>query len=231
MGANQMIELASQARSLGFKRIGVTGGEPFLVREMPETLARLAQILPVLVLSNGTLFDTSGLDRLDPLVGAPVKIQISLDRPDPDPNDAMRGPKNFSKVVEAIPRLLNKGIGVRIATTLESVDEQELGRLCLLHRKLGVCDEDHVVRPVVRRGRAQTNSMGVAAGVEDLHPELTITADGAFWSPFAPTVTDGRLDTDMLLTRTTDPLDVPARVMLGVVEGRTAGEDTTLGIR
>ncbi|MGH2689405.1 MAG: hypothetical protein ACRDKW_11435, partial [Actinomycetota bacterium] len=55
-------------------------------------------------------------------------------------------------------------------------------------------------------------------------PELTITADGSFWSPFAPTVMGGRLDTDMLLTRTTTPLEVAARAMLRVLERRPAAD-------
>ena len=40
--------------------------------------------------------------------------------------------------------------------------------------------------------------------------ETTVTADGAFWSPFAPTVVDDRVDTDLLISRTVDPLRVPA---------------------
>jgi hypothetical protein len=106
------------------------------------------------------------------------------------------------------------GIGVRIATTLDAVDPEELERLCRLHRQLGVSDADHVVRPIVRRGRAKVRGLGRQAGPVDLEPELTITADGAFWSPFAPTVTGGRLDTDLLVTRQTAPLRVPAEAMV-----------------
>ena len=95
----------------------------------------------------------------------------------------------------------------------------------------GVADEDHVVRPVVRRGRAATAGMGVAAGIDDLPPELTITVDGAFWSPFGPTVCDGRLDTDLLLTRTTDPLRTPVEALQLLVAGRPPGDDSRLGIR
>jgi hypothetical protein len=73
--------------------------------------------------------------------------------------------------------------------------------------------------------------MGVVAGIDDLPPELTITADGAFWSPFGPTVRDGRLDTDLLLTRTTDPLRTPTEVLRRLIAGRPPGDDTRLGIR
>jgi len=73
--------------------------------------------------------------------------------------------------------------------------------------------------------------MGTVATQDDLAAELTLTADGAFWNPFAPTVTGDRVDTDLLLTRTTSPLSTPASAMLRIVEGRPPGHDATLGIR
>lgn len=123
----------------GFTDLGVTGGEPFLLTWLPETLAAMSDQLPV---------------------------QISLDRPGPDANDEMRGPANFRKVVESVPKHVSRGARVRIATTVESIEDTELERLCAL----------------------QT----------DLPAELTIAANGAFWSPFGPTVHGGRLDTDLL---------------------------------
>jgi MoaA/NifB/PqqE/SkfB family radical SAM enzyme len=232
--AERMVRAADQAAEIGFTDLGVTGGEPFLRPDMPETLVRLAELLPTVVLTNATLFRGSRVERLRPLVGAPVAVQVSLDSADPTPNDALRAPDNHAMVVEAIPRLVELGIRVRVATTLDPavpVDEEDQARLCALHRSLGVADEDHVVRPVVRRGRADTVGMGVVARIDDLPPELTITADGAFWSPFGPTVRDGRLDTDLLLTRTTDPLRTPVAAFQRVMAGRPPGDDSRLGIR
>ncbi len=226
-----MLELAQEAKEVGFTALGITGGEPFLVPELPELLAELSQVLPVLVLTNGTLFQRALLDRMATLRGCDVTLQISLDHAEPEANDVMRGPENFRKVVEAVPELLKRGIAVRIATTVEEDDADDLERLCALHRGLGVSDEDHVVRPVIRRGRAETGEMGVIARYLDLEPELTITADGAFWSPFAPTVRRGVLDTDLLLTRTVRPLQRPLDAMLTVAGGRPEGADSTLNIR
>lgn len=226
-----MLDLAREARELGFTGIGITGGEPFLVPDLPELLREMSRVLPVLVLTNGTLFQRAMLDRLEILRDADVTLQISLDHPEPEANDVMRGPENFRKVVEAVPELLARGIRVRIATTLEEEDADDLERLCALHRSLGVSDDDHVVRPIIRRGRAETGALGVVARYLDLEPELTITADGAFWSPFAPTVRQGVLDTDLLLTRTVRPLQRPLDAMLTVVSGRPEGSDSTLNIR
>jgi hypothetical protein len=187
----------------------------------------LAAILPLVCLSNGTVFTERRLERLRPLAELPAQIQVSLDRPEPDANDAMRGPENFRKVVDAIPRLVERGVRVRIATTVDVIDDQELQRLCRLHRRLGVPDIDHVIRPIVRRGRAVDHDLGVEAGPA----ELTITTDGAFWSPFGPTVHGGRLDTDLLLTRTTMPLRVPAAALLRLVQARPPGTDAQLNIQ
>ena len=87
------------------------------------------------------------------------------------------------------------------------------------------------MRPVVRRVRAETNHMGVRVTVGDLPPERTVTADGAFWSPFGRTVRDGRLDIDLLLTRTTDPLAIPAAAAVSLVGAAAPGADARLGIR
>jgi MoaA/NifB/PqqE/SkfB family radical SAM enzyme len=231
LDAGDMVEAARQAPALGFRALGVTGGEPFLLPDLPEVLADLARVLPVLVLTNATLFTERLLARMRPLADLPVALQISLDSAEPEINDEFRAPHNFEKVVAAIPRLIELGIPVRIATTGDRNTPDQMARLCALHRSLGVSDEDHVVRPIVRRGRAIDGDMGVVAESKDLFPELTLTADGAFWSPFGPTVHAGRLDTDLLLTRQRLPLDRPARALLAAADANPEGYDATLNIR
>ncbi len=231
LDADAMTTVARQAAELGFTDIGVTGGEIFLRPEMPDLLAEMSRYLPVIALTNATLFQRRLLSRIEVLAGLPVALQISLDRPDADANDAMRAPDNFAKVVAAIPELVERGIAVRIATTVSAIEDAELDRLCALHRGLGVPDSDHVIRPIVARGRAIDHGLGVHAAVTDLPAELTITADGAFWSPFGPTVHGGMLDTDLLITRTTAPLSVPAQALLRLVDGQPRGSDSTLNIR
>ncbi len=229
LSPERLQELAVEARAAGFTALGVTGGEPFLVPGLAAVLPALAKRMPTLVLSNGTLFTDRLIDQLRPLAGLDFAIQISLDSAEPDRNDEMRAPHNFAKVVAAVPRLQAAGIRVRIATTSEGLGQGELERLCNLHRSLGVPDHDHIVRPIVRRGRAAEQGLGADVVRRDLPAELTITADGAFWSPFGPTVRGGRLDTD-LLTRTTSPLTVPAAAMVRVAQGTPRSEPAGLGV-
>lgn len=227
-----MIEVARQARELGFTGLGVTGGEPFLLPWLPETIVTMAAELPVVLLSNATLFVGTRLERAAMLAGHDVAIQISLDSHLADVNDMARGPENFTKVVEAVPRLIERGVHVRIATTTSwPLDDPRLDPLKELVASLGVAPEDHLVRPIVRRGRADELALGVDAGPSDIPSELTITADGAFWGSFGPTVRGGRLDTDLLVTRTVLPLTTPAEALIGLLRGMPAGNDARLGIR
>ena len=59
----------------------------------------------------------------------------------------------------------------------------------------GFPPEDRIVRPVAWRGGAVG---GVALGRGDLVPELTLTAQGAFWHPVGADDPDFRLSPDPL---------------------------------
>ncbi len=227
-----MVEIARQGAELGFTGLGVTGGETFLLPWMPTAVRAMAEHLPIVVLTNGTLFHGDRISKTDGMDHDNIALQISLDSHLPDINDMARGPDNFAKVVAAVPRLIERGITVRIATTTGGdLDDPALDPLKHLVASLGVPADDHLIRPIVRRGRADELEMGLSAQAKDIPSELTITADGAFWGSFGPTVRNGRLDTDLLLTRTILPLEVPAKALLGALQGMPAGNDAALGIR
>jgi MoaA/NifB/PqqE/SkfB family radical SAM enzyme len=226
-----MLRVAREASDLGFGALGVTGGEVFMLGDAAETTAALGEILPTVVLTNATLFTDRLLRRLEPLAGRDVAFQLSLDAPEAVHNDALRGPDNFAKVAAAVPALRERGLRVRIATTVEDQTEDELERLCELHRSWGVPDEDHVVRTVVRRGRADLEGLGVEPGPTDILPELTITAEGAFLHPFAPTVRHGVTDLDGLVSRQIAPLEAALSRFLRIVADQPAGTDVIRNIQ
>jgi MoaA/NifB/PqqE/SkfB family radical SAM enzyme len=229
----QIVALALQAVDLGFTEFGVTGGEPFLLPEIPDLLVELGQLRPTVALTNGTVFGPGRLARLAPLAQLPVAIQISLDAPTPEMNDELRGPENFAKVIDVIPRLVDLGIRVRVATTVEDgrLDPELHEELCALVRRLGVADEDHLIRPIIKRGRAAEADLGVWFEHNQIPAELTVAADGAFWSPFGPTVRHSQVATDLLITRTIDPLERPATALAGLVGALPEGNDANIGIR
>jgi MoaA/NifB/PqqE/SkfB family radical SAM enzyme len=223
--AAEMAAAARTAATLGFTGVGVTGGEVFMLPQIGDVLPELAAALPTTVLTNGTLLGDRVLDRLAPLAGDErFALQVSLDAADPDTNDRMRGPRNFARVCAAVPRLRERGLRVRIATTVDRQSPDELARVCDLHRSWGIPDGDHVVRPVVRRGRAAVRGLGVVPDPGEILPELTLTADGAFLDPFAPTVRHGRTDLDRLVSRETAPVLAAVEAFLGAIADHPGGD-------
>ncbi len=231
LGADKMVEIARQGRGLGFTGLGLTGGEPLLDRELPALLARLTAILPTVVNTNGYLLAGERLEAITALADRPLTIQLSLDDPEPEPNDLLRGERSYEVATRLIPELVARGLHVRVASSLEEAEPGRVERLRAQVLELGLGPDDHFVRPLVARGRAVDAGLGVRAVLENLPPELTLTANGAFWNPFAPTVRGGRLDIDLLLTRTLLPLSVPVNAMMELVDGMPAGNDALLDIR
>ena len=71
------------------------------------------------------------------------------------------------------------------------------------HRSLEIPDEDHLVRPLARRGYSRE---GLELKMADLMPEVTASIDGIFWHPFST-------DPDMQVSRSLFPLaDSVARI-------------------
>ncbi|GAC1419769.1 MAG: hypothetical protein NVSMB5_11870 [Candidatus Velthaea sp.] len=208
-----IVAAADEAVAAGFSAFGVTGGEPFMRPDMVEIATELGRRLPTVILTNGTLFSPRLLERMAPLAALPVSLQISLDAADAQHNDRGRADGNFSRTIAALPALRERGFHLRIGSTVDDGDPAGMQRLCELHRSFGISDDDHVVRPIIRSGRAAASGLGIDVSLEDLPPELTLTADGAFWSPAAPTVSGGKLDLDYLLTRTIRPLAIPLSAM------------------
>ena len=214
----QMISWAKQAKKLGFQSIGITGGEPFFRPDIEDVIEEILTYLPVTVLTNGTLFHQKRLNRIRMLAGKDFSLQISLDSASPARNDEFRGVENFNKVCDAIPKLIDVGIRVRIATTISQQSSTESADLRRLVQSLGVHEEDHVVRTIVSRGRATTQKMGVDVQQDFLMPELTLTTEGAFWSPFAPTYKKNRLEKDLLLTTIIDPVSKSTEILLSLLK-------------
>lgn len=68
--------------------------------------------------------------------------------------------------------------------------------MCQLHRTLGIPNEDHIIRPLVRRG---FSAKGMTLSLPSLEPEVTVNRDGVYWHPVAT-------DPDLLISSHLFPL-------------------------
>lgn len=199
VGAELITQLALEAVGAGVREIYLTGGEPFLVPDIGESIRACAERLPTTVLTNAMLFKGRRLEVLKSLPRN-VTLQISLDSPTPERHDHNRGAGAWTRTVEGIQLVLGLGFRVRIAATVDAADKQAAADEPRFHELLdewAIAHDDRLIRPWAQRGNADH---GTVVTQEAVIPEVTITAEGVYWHPVAAT------DPDMLVTTAILPL-------------------------
>ena len=96
----------------GGERVLFTGGEALVYAGCTQLLRRARERkLDVTLFSNGILIDR----YLDVIRECVDQVQISIDGPDPETNDPIRGQGSFQRAKHAVDTLLNAGVRVRIS--------------------------------------------------------------------------------------------------------------------
>ena len=132
-------DVIDQAVTLGVARFFFTGGEP-LAR--PDILDLAEHVIihhdrELVIMTNGTVFSGSRLDRLRALAGDPplpsadaaaradgtasepkLRMQISLDGASATTNDPIRGPGSFDRIVSGIQAAVNAGLRPTLTATI-----------------------------------------------------------------------------------------------------------------
>lgn len=138
MTTDEIIGLVDQARDLGVSRFLVTGGEPFMVRDIWDIIRHITAESELVVLTNGMFFNDRNLERLKESVGrGGVSFQISLDGPTAELHNAIRGKGAFERTTEAIPRVIAAGYTVAISTAVSCHTVDHMPEMTRLVGRLG----------------------------------------------------------------------------------------------
>lgn len=112
--------IIQQARAQNTKAIvNITGGEPFLKKELFELLAYLdnhKEIAQLIIITNGSLIDGGRIKKLKEIKKL-SQIKISLDGATASSNDAIRGVGSFDKAIDATRLLKASGFSVIVMFT------------------------------------------------------------------------------------------------------------------
>lgn len=181
LGLARFRELVDEAVAEGFTELYVTGGEPFLERDLVEMLLYATEQLDVVCLTNAMLYQGWRRTQLERLAGRNrLILQTSLDGAQARFHDANRGPGAWAKAVEGLDLALSLGLPVRVGMTETPQNSAEIEPLRALLAAKGICGADFAVRPLVKRGHSGD---GVAIDTDNTVPELTVTTDGWHWHP------------------------------------------------
>lgn len=180
LGLNNVLRVVDEAVALGFHDLFFTGGEPFMLDELYEMLAYASARVRTTVLTNAVLLRGRRLDRLSSIANGNLRVQVSLDGSRPEEHDPYRGEGTWARTVTGIEALLTRGVQVCIGTTETPANTAHIDELHRFRRSLGIPDENHLVRPLAKRG---FSSEGLELGRDNLEPEMTVTAEGIYWHP------------------------------------------------
>ena len=138
MTTDEILGLVDQARDLGADRFLITGGEPFMVRDIFTIIRHITAENDLVVLTNGMFFSEKYITRLKESLGrGRISFQISIDGPTAELHDAIRGKGSFAKTIPAIQRVIGHGFDVAISTAVSMHTVDHMTDMTRLVGRLG----------------------------------------------------------------------------------------------
>jgi MoaA/NifB/PqqE/SkfB family radical SAM enzyme/SAM-dependent methyltransferase len=155
-----LVRLVDRAKELGMERMYVTGGEPFLRKDIFDLARRVTEThgAELIVLTNATVFFGPVRRGLETLDRAKVKFQVSIDGARPETNDPIRGEGTFVKALEGARALADLGFDVSLTTVTTEENLAELAEIPAIVKRVGAKSQ-HLMWSH-RRGRALESDNG-----------------------------------------------------------------------
>ena len=179
--------------------VSITGGEPFLYKQIFDILDYAHDLgYWINILSHGGLIDERKIERLKEYWR--LRIRISLDGPDRETHDHLRGQGTFDVTMEKIDLLARSGINVGLGITvsehnLDSVED--ILKICL-DKRIAFARFVPVAR--VKKGKAATVTAELHESLLEKLIEMTLKYGDFIELPVAKTST-APVSIDALTTR------------------------------
>jgi radical SAM protein with 4Fe4S-binding SPASM domain len=154
MSSERVLTLIEELAEIGVTKLIVTGGEPFVRRELVHRVIERAEgcDIEVGLETNGTLITDEDANLLSK---SKTKVNVSLDGANAESNDFVRGAGAFGKSINGIELLVKAGVYTGIGMTLMHHNFREAEAMVHLAKKLGV--NQVTMNTVFMKGRAKEN--------------------------------------------------------------------------
>ena len=176
---DDVVATIDAAAALGAERVYITGGEPFLRKDIFDLAHHVTEThgCELIVLTNATLFAGRVRQQLDSLSRERVKFQVSIDGARARTNDPIRGAGTFQRAVDGAAILADLGFDVSITTVATEENLDELAEIPAIVRSVGARSQ-HLMWSH-RRGRAAESNNGFFPENLALLAAVLRTADAA----------------------------------------------------
>ena len=168
MTRDDLYRLIDEARDLGVQRFYFTGGEPFMRRDIFDLIEYVCADSELVILTNATFFNKSILARLTDVAKKingdatdnfdqprRLNVQISVDGPDAELHELVRGPRTFKRTIQGIRDLVSIGLTPVISTAVTTHNMERMAETTRMLGALGV--KEHHILWLQERGRAYDN--------------------------------------------------------------------------
>lgn len=153
----ELKNLVDEGIKLGVKRFYITGGEPFIKEGIFDLISYITTVKKreLIVLTNATLFDDEKIKSLKKVKGPKLLLQVSLEGPNAEIHDQLRGKGSFDRAVAGIKKLIGIGITPIISTAIGKYNEKDIVATSRYLSKLGI--KEHNVLWMHTKGRSLNN--------------------------------------------------------------------------
>jgi 7,8-dihydro-6-hydroxymethylpterin dimethyltransferase len=157
---DDLVATIDAAAALGAERIYITGGEPFLRKDIFDLARHITEThgCELIFLTNATLFAGRVLQELQSLSRDRVRFQVSIDGARPETNDPIRGEGTFRKALEGATTLSSLGFAVSLTTVTTEENLEELVEIPSIVKRVGA-QSQHLMWSH-KRGRAVDSDNG-----------------------------------------------------------------------
>jgi MoaA/NifB/PqqE/SkfB family radical SAM enzyme len=160
---DQLKRIIMRAYSMGYRKTGITGGEPLLYSHFRELMTLLGRLkFWVFFETNGCLLDEDRMLLMRSHLGKNLEFLTSLDNCDENANDLQRGAGAHHQTLKAIALIKSHGYRLSINTVISPhnlTTEESLERHIRFTRDLGA--DSLSLSAVVPLGRAQKSAFFV----------------------------------------------------------------------
>jgi MoaA/NifB/PqqE/SkfB family radical SAM enzyme/SAM-dependent methyltransferase len=179
LSAEEIRRTIDTAAALGAERVYITGGEPFLRRDLFDLARHITEDhgCELIVLTNATLFSGRVREQLETLSRERVKFQVSIDGARPETNDPIRGAGTFAKALDGARILSDLGFDVSLTTVTTEENLDELPEIAAIVKRVGARSQ-HLMWSH-RRGRAAESDNGFFPGNAALLAAVMKTIEAA----------------------------------------------------
>ncbi|RJQ17920.1 MAG: methyltransferase domain-containing protein [Nitrospiraceae bacterium] len=150
--------IVDESIKLGVRRFYITGGEPFIRSGIFELIKYITKVKKreLIVLTNATLFDDGKIAALKKVMGPKLILQVSLEGPNAEIHDKLRGKGSFDAAINGIKRLTGIGIVPIVSTAISKFNEKEIPKTSRFLSKLGI--KEHNLLWMHAKGRGASNA-------------------------------------------------------------------------